>query len=395
MIDGREDEQADHGEHEVGEQHLHDGDHHHRDGADRHRQRRDRAPGGLDVGVGVGEQLAGRVALVPLHGQAEVLAGDRAAVVRLHAVLHDAGAQAAGDDADRPQDGHAEEQRRPRRAAARQPISPSRNAGRTTWSVAQPSTHASATVRAPNRTLPIVERAKIPFSRLIATHRTANPSRVVAPVAHVSPPSSRTAGNRSGWPRYSPAPTGQESRRHPSRPSRPRLCSAPWSASPRSEPRSRVASGEALSDTALRRGARRAHAVRRLGRQGPGLPPARPREQPGRRARDRHPGPVRADRQGDGPAQEAAVREARGAAARPASSRSSRCRRSTRRSTPSSSSCTTRTSGAPSRAGGDATCPRSRSTPCGRRSRPRAPRWSDPRACRWWCDGPTPARRRP
>ena len=100
----------DHGHHDVGDEHLDDRDHHHRDGADRHRQRRDRPPGRLDVGVGVGEQLAGRVALVPLHREREVLPGHRAAAVRLHAVLHDPGAEPAGDDADRAQQGHAEEQ---------------------------------------------------------------------------------------------------------------------------------------------------------------------------------------------------------------------------------------------------------------------------------------------
>ena len=116
---GREDEQPDQREHEVGEEHLHDGDHHHRDGADRHRQRRDRAPGGLDVGVGVGEQLAGRVALVPLHREAEVLAGDRAAVVRLHAVLHDAGAEPAGRRCRPPAGWPRRGTAPPRRAAAR------------------------------------------------------------------------------------------------------------------------------------------------------------------------------------------------------------------------------------------------------------------------------------
>src|SRR5215213_9838970 len=61
------------------------------------------------------------------------------------------------------------------------PISASRKAGSTTWSVAQPRTQASATVSAPNSTLPSVDRAKMPRSRRIATQSTANPSRVVAP----------------------------------------------------------------------------------------------------------------------------------------------------------------------------------------------------------------------
>ncbi len=107
---GREDQQADDRQHEVGEEHLPDRDHHHRDRAHRHRQRRDRAPGGLDVGVGVGEQLPGGVPLVPLHRQREVAARDRAAGVRLHAVLHDAGAESPRHDADRAQDGHADEE---------------------------------------------------------------------------------------------------------------------------------------------------------------------------------------------------------------------------------------------------------------------------------------------
>ena len=40
-------------------------------------------------------------------------------------------------------------------------ISPSRNAGMTTWSVDQPRTQASATVSAPKRTLPSVDSAKM------------------------------------------------------------------------------------------------------------------------------------------------------------------------------------------------------------------------------------------
>ena len=96
------------------EQHLEDGDHHHREGADRHRQRRDRREGRLDVGVGVGQQLPGGVPLVPGHRQVEVLAGDLAPVGGLHAVLHHAGAETPGDDADGTQDRDPEEQRQDR-----------------------------------------------------------------------------------------------------------------------------------------------------------------------------------------------------------------------------------------------------------------------------------------
>ncbi|WP_278256138.1 hypothetical protein [Nocardioides convexus] len=69
-------------------------------------------------------RLARGVPLVPLHRQAEVLAGDRAAAVRLHPVLHDAGAQAARHDADRAQDRHAGEQpeHRPEQARADLPV---------------------------------------------------------------------------------------------------------------------------------------------------------------------------------------------------------------------------------------------------------------------------------
>ncbi len=58
-------------------------------------------------------------------------------------------------------------------------MTPSSKAGSTTWSVDQPSTQASATVSAPNSTLPRVERVKIHGSRRIATPRTRNPSRSV------------------------------------------------------------------------------------------------------------------------------------------------------------------------------------------------------------------------
>ncbi len=67
-------------------------------------------------------------------------------------------------------------------------MSPSSKAGSTTWSVDQPSTQASATVSAPNSTLPSVERVKIHGSRRMATPRTANPSRSV-PSLFVTVPS--------------------------------------------------------------------------------------------------------------------------------------------------------------------------------------------------------------
>ena len=68
--------------------------------ADGEGERRDRVPGRLDVAVGVGQQLAGRVVLVPGQRQLEVAPGDAPAVGGLQPVLHDPGAEAAGDDAD-------------------------------------------------------------------------------------------------------------------------------------------------------------------------------------------------------------------------------------------------------------------------------------------------------
>ena len=57
-------------------------------------------------------------------------------------------------------------------------MSPSSKAGSTTWSVDQPSTHASATVRAPNNTLPSVERVKTARAAQAAStrHCCAQPS---------------------------------------------------------------------------------------------------------------------------------------------------------------------------------------------------------------------------
>ena len=56
----------------------------------------------LDVGVGVGQQGAGGVPLVPGQRQRQVAAGDRAAVAGLQPELHVAGAEPAAEDAGRP-----------------------------------------------------------------------------------------------------------------------------------------------------------------------------------------------------------------------------------------------------------------------------------------------------
>ena len=287
------------GQHDVGDEHLDDRDHHHRDRADRHRQRRDRPPGRLDVGVGVGEQLAGRVPLVPLHRQREVLPGDRAAVVGLHAVLHDAGAEAAGDDADRAQDRDAEEQRedRPEQAAVRSRRS--RNAGSTTWSVAQPSTQASATVSAPKRRLPRWRGRRCRGSRLIATPSTAKPLARRRP-AWLAP------ARPSPWCATPSGPSVPPDLR-PSGYSTP---PTPYQRDAGPLTRLRRMTRALLRPTRARRplrprpGARRGrpHAVRRLDRQGPGRPPAGARAQPAGGRRDRGPAAVRPDRARDGPA---------------------------------------------------------------------------------------------
>ncbi len=73
-------------------------------------------------------------------------------------------------------------------------VSPVRNAGRTAWSVAQPRTHASATVSAPNSRLPRVESVKIHGSCRIATPSTRNPSRIVDRRSSASVSTSISAG---------------------------------------------------------------------------------------------------------------------------------------------------------------------------------------------------------
>src|SRR3954470_3355637 len=134
------------------------------------------------------------------------------------------------------------------RIATRPPAgtSPLSKAGSTTCSVAQPSTQASATVRAPNSRLPSVDNVKIHGSRRIATPMTAKPSRSV--------PSAFLTGTtlRSDHDRDVPDRTHR----------------------------------------ALRRGVagrcRPADPLRRLDGQGPRRAPARPGAQP-RRGRDRRP----------------------------------------------------------------------------------------------------------
>ena len=58
-------------------------------------------------------------------------------------------------------------------------VTPVSKAGSTTWSVDQPSTQASATVRAPKTTLPSVERVNTQGSRRMATPSTRNPASKV------------------------------------------------------------------------------------------------------------------------------------------------------------------------------------------------------------------------
>src|SRR5689334_16354732 len=119
--------------------------------------------------------------------------------------------------------------------------SPSWNAGSTTWSVDQPSTQASATVSAPNSTLPRVERVKIHGSRRMATPRTRKPSRSVPSRFVTGPPYDR-----------------QHDETRADRARRPVRHRPPGRAGP-------------------------ADALRRVGREGPGRAPAGPGGQPGRR----------------------------------------------------------------------------------------------------------------
>jgi hypothetical protein len=105
----REDDQADQRQPRVGGDQRGHGDADHHDRAAREGQRRDEEPGRLDVGVGVGQQLPRRVALVPGQRQPQVLAGHPAAVLGLQPVAHDAGEQPPAEDAEDLQDGDAED----------------------------------------------------------------------------------------------------------------------------------------------------------------------------------------------------------------------------------------------------------------------------------------------
>ena len=77
-------------------------------------------PRRLDVGVGVGEQLPGRVPVVPGQREAEVLPGDPAPVGRAEVVDGDTGGDPAHDDADDVDEHDGDEdQRRPNQVGGR------------------------------------------------------------------------------------------------------------------------------------------------------------------------------------------------------------------------------------------------------------------------------------
>ena len=95
--------------------HLHDAEDEHDDDAEGHRQRREDVPRRLDVGVGVGEQLARRVLVVPRERQAEVLPGDLAAVHRAEVEHRDTAGEPSPDDAG---DGDEHDEREHRRRSS-------------------------------------------------------------------------------------------------------------------------------------------------------------------------------------------------------------------------------------------------------------------------------------
>ena len=99
--------------------HLHDAEDEHDDDAEGHRQRGEDVPRRLDVGVGVGQQLARRVLVVPRERQAEVLPGDLAPVRRAEVVHGDTAGEPASDDADDGDEHDAGEDTADRTTAAR------------------------------------------------------------------------------------------------------------------------------------------------------------------------------------------------------------------------------------------------------------------------------------
>ena len=203
-------------------------------------------------------------------------------------------------------------------------VVPVSKAGSSTWSVAQPSTQASATVSAPKSTLPSVESVKTQGSRRMATPRTRNPASRVESV----------------W--ASARLTGSEPHQRWSHNARNPRCAPRHSAhriSPRGRRDPRIAHGADVAHRACRpvqhrpRGRRgRPHAVRGLDGQGPGHPPARPRARPARRPRHPDPPARRAHRPlGDAQAGEPGLHLA-GRAGPQRAARSGhrwRCRRST------------------------------------------------------------------
>ncbi len=138
----------------------HRGDDQHDQRAAGERQRGHRVPAGLDVGVRVGQQRAGRVLLVPGQREPQVLPGDPAPVRGLQPVLHDPGADPPADDADDLEDRDAEDERGRAGQRAGRGVARPRTPARSPATVIRPSTNALATVIAPYSALPITARVK-------------------------------------------------------------------------------------------------------------------------------------------------------------------------------------------------------------------------------------------
>ncbi len=96
--DGGHEQQADGGEHRVGDEDPHAGDEEEHDHPGGEGHRRQHLGGGLGIGVGVGQQLTRRVAAVVLKGQRLVLAHDLLPQRGVDAHLGDRGHTSAQDD---------------------------------------------------------------------------------------------------------------------------------------------------------------------------------------------------------------------------------------------------------------------------------------------------------